>query len=87
MPTVWWIDSTVCQILSQIFSSKDKENSPEQGTKTNQAKELLKRYGGAYLVTSISLSIVSFSLCYVLVQAGVDVTSLLDKVRLKGKKV
>ncbi|XP_024394924.1 uncharacterized protein [Physcomitrium patens] len=77
--------------LWKIFSSKDKENSPEQGTKTNQAKELLKRYGGAYLVTSISLSIVSFSLCYVLVQAGVDVTSLLDKVGIHandtGEKV
>lgn len=38
-------------------------------------------YGSAYLVTSISLSIVSFSLSYVLVSAGVDVAGLLEKAR------
>ncbi len=38
-----------------------------------------QRYGSAYLITSISLSIVSFSLSYVLVSAGVDVASLLEK--------
>lgn len=37
---------------------------------TEQAKELLKQYGGAYLLTSISLSIVSFSACYAAVNAG-----------------
>lgn len=34
------------------------------------AKDLLKRYGGAYLLTSISLSIVSFTLCYLAVDRG-----------------
>ena len=29
------------------------------------AKELLKKYGSAYLITSISLALVSFSICYV----------------------
>jgi hypothetical protein len=38
-------------------------------------------YGSAYLITSISLSIVSFSLSYVLVSAGVDVAGLLEKAR------
>lgn len=42
---------------------------------------LSQRYGSAYLITSISLSIVSFSLSYVLISAGVDVASLLDKAR------
>ncbi len=42
---------------------------------------LLQRYGSAYLVTSISLSIVSFGLSYILVSAGVDVASLLEKAR------
>jgi hypothetical protein len=66
----------------QIFSAKDEEGSEAgKGKKTSQAKELLARYGGAYLATSISLSIVSFSLCYALVQAGVDVPSVLEKVR------
>ena len=78
------IAETAVMICSfQIFTSKDDtaEGSSTQGKKTNQAKELLARYGGAYLATSISLSIVSFTLCYVLVQSGVDVSSVLEKVR------
>ena len=40
--------------------------------------ELLKKYGGAYLLTSTSLALVSFGLCYALVSNGVDVASLLS---------
>eukprot|EP00850_Spirogloea_muscicola_P020573 SM000220S07052 [mRNA] locus=s220:40911:41857:- [translate_table: standard] len=43
-------------------------------------KDLLARYGVAYLATSISLSGVSFSLFYLLFSAGVDVPALLEKV-------
>ncbi len=39
-------------------------------SKGQQAKDLLKRYGGAYLITSISFAIVSFAACYALVSAG-----------------
>jgi len=46
------------------------------------AKVLLKRYGGAYLVTSVSLSLVSFGLCFAAVSAGVDVGALLRSVGL-----
>ena len=35
-----------------------------------QAKQLLKRYGSAYLITSISFAIVSFAACYALVSSG-----------------
>lgn len=35
-----------------------------------QAKDLLKRYGSAYLITSISFAIVSFAACYALVSSG-----------------
>ena len=45
-----------------------------------QAKELLKRYGSAYLVTSITFALISFSICYALVSSGVDVSGLLSKV-------
>lgn len=31
---------------------------------------MLKQYGSAYLVTSISLAVVSFTTCYVLVDSG-----------------
>jgi hypothetical protein len=44
------------------------------------AKSLLKKYGIAYLATSIPLALVSFSLCYLLIDSGVDVSSLLAKV-------
>lgn len=61
--------------LFSIFKSGDKEG---KGVK---AKDLLAKYGSAYLITSISLSLVSFGLCYVLINAGVDVTALLNKVK------
>lgn len=65
--------------LFSIFKSK---GSGEGGQgKALQAKDLLAKYGSAYLLTSISLSLVSFGLCYALISAGVDVASLLGKVR------
>ncbi|KAK9825100.1 hypothetical protein WJX74_008564 [Apatococcus lobatus] len=73
--------------LFKIFTSKDKSGK----TRTQQAKELLKVYGGAYLITSISFAIVSFAICYGLVSRGVDVPALLDRFGLKvggtGEKV
>lgn len=48
------------------------------------AKSLLKKYGVAYLATSIPLAIVSFAICYVLVDNGVDVASLLSKVGIES---
>ena len=50
----------------------------------DSAKSLLKKYGIAYLATSIPLAIVSFALCYVLVDNGVDVASLLAKVGIES---
>jgi hypothetical protein len=66
-------------VLLQIFSSK--EEGEGQKSKGDQAKELLAKYGGAYLATSITLSLISFALCYVLINAGVDVQTLLQKVQ------
>ncbi|KAL3769338.1 hypothetical protein ACHAW5_002923 [Stephanodiscus triporus] len=54
-----------------------------QSLKSNDgasAKSLLAKYGVAYLATSIPLAIVSFLLCYALVDNGVDVGGLLSKV-------
>lgn len=66
----------------QIFSSKEEgtEGVEENKSKGNQAKELLAKYGGAYLATSITLSLISFSLCYALISAGIDVQALLQRV-------
>jgi hypothetical protein len=53
--------------LRQVFTNKD----PVSGkTKGQQAKDLLAKYGSAYLITSISFAIVSFAACYALVSAG-----------------
>ena len=55
------------------------------------AKDLLKKYGVAYLATSIPLAIVSFAICYALVDSGVDVAELLGKIGINvnesGEKV
>jgi hypothetical protein len=51
----------------QVFSSKEQDGKV---SKTDQAKDLLARYGSAYLITSISFAIVSFGTCYTLVNAG-----------------
>jgi len=56
-----------------------KSDGDDKGAK---AKELLKEYGVAYLATSITLALISFTLCYFLVDAGVDVASLLAKVNI-----
>lgn len=50
------------------------------------AKSLLKKYGIAYLATSIPLALVSFCICYVLVDNGVDVGALLEKVGIVGSE-
>uniref|UniRef100_A0A5B7BCR7 DUF1279 domain-containing protein n=1 Tax=Davidia involucrata TaxID=16924 RepID=A0A5B7BCR7_DAVIN len=79
--------------LWKIFSSKGegKEESEGKKSKGDQAKELLAKYGGAYLATSITLSLISFSLCYALISAGIDVQALLQKVGIStneaGEKV
>ncbi|KAL7468808.1 hypothetical protein ACHAXS_009039 [Conticribra weissflogii] len=46
----------------------------------SSAKALLAKYGIAYLATSIPLALVSFLICYSLVDNGVDVGALLAKV-------
>ena len=45
-----------------------------------KAANLLKRYGLAYVLCSLSLSLVSFSVFYALVSHGVDATALLHRV-------
>jgi len=46
--------------------------------------DLLKKYGGAYLLTSITLAIISYALCYLLVSKGIDVGALLMKIGIKS---
>lgn len=65
--------------LWKVFTTKDASGH----SKGEQAKDLLKRYGSAYLITSISFAIVSFAACYALVSAGVDIRSLLASIGLQ----
>ncbi|KAM7269284.1 hypothetical protein ACFE04_024781 [Oxalis oulophora] len=69
------------EFVVEIFSSKEEEteDGEKKISKGNQAKELLAKYGGAYLATSITLSLISFALCYALISVDVDVQSLLQK--------
>ena len=56
--------------LFKALTSTDEEAAAAGKSRGQQAKELLKRYGSAYLITSISFAIVSFGLCYAAVSAG-----------------
>ncbi|CAD7700052.1 unnamed protein product [Ostreobium quekettii] len=66
-----------------IFKAMTSKDGTKKG-RAEQAKELLKKYGSAYLITSISFAIISFALCYALVSAGVDVAALLAKVGISA---
>ncbi|KAL3776673.1 hypothetical protein HJC23_005184 [Cyclotella cryptica] len=61
----------------------DKETTQKSTTaeETTQKYGLLAKYGIAYLATPIQLAILSFALCYVLVNWGVDVGALLSLIR------
>jgi Protein of unknown function (DUF1279) len=61
-----------------LFESLKRKDGGES------AKSLLKRYGIAYLATSIPLALLSFILCYILVDNGVDVAGLLSKIGIQG---
>jgi hypothetical protein len=50
-----------------------------------KAKDLLRRYGPAYLLTSTSLAAVSYAGCYAMVYRGVDVAALLARMGLQAK--
>ena len=69
----------------EVLTSIEKEAADvtPREWKPSDAKELLKKYGSAYLITSISLSLISFGLCYLLVSAGLDVSALLAKVGIE----
>ena len=48
------------------------------------AGDLLKRYGPAYLLTSVSFATVSYAACYTAVGCGVNVAALLTRAGLKA---
>jgi len=64
-------------LMSSMMMDKEEVEEGENSENKESAKSLLKKYGTAYLATSIPLALLSFSLCYLLVDNGVDVASLL----------
>ena len=72
--------------LWKVFKSKSTGENNGGGennadfSRMDMAKKLLKRYGSAYLLTSISLSLISITVFYFAVSSGIDVASLLEKV-------
>jgi len=69
--------------LFKALKDGNKEDAAGESAGATTAKDLLKQYGSAYLITSISLSLVSFGVCYVAVSNGVDMAALLSKVGIE----
>lgn len=62
-----------------LFSSKDENNVNDSKPKP---KDLLAKYGSAYLLTSVSLSLFTFSLSYIVVFNRIDVSKLLEYLQI-----
>mmetsp|Transcript_16510 Transcript_16510/g.20181 ORF Transcript_16510/g.20181 Transcript_16510/m.20181 type:complete len:202 (+) Transcript_16510:144-749(+) len=60
-----------------LFQSMKKNDAGQS------AKDLLAKYGVAYLATSIPLALVSFAICFVLVDSGVDIAGLLKNIGIE----
>ena len=77
----WGLEAGLWRVFKSDASSEGETEEGEVGvSRMDMAKKLLKRYGSAYLLTSISLSLVSITVFYFLVAGGVDVGALLEKV-------
>ena len=63
--------------LYKAITSKDDD-------KKIKPKELLAKYGIAYVATSITFAIISYAICYALISNGVDVSSLLEKIGIQS---
>lgn len=78
-------DSQVEQTTKKYGLEAGLFESMKQKDGGESAKSLLKKYGIAYLATSIPLAIVSFAICWVLVDSGVDVGGLLSNVGIQSE--
>ena len=72
------LDEVVKESGLEVGLFKSLTSNDKEGNVTPQ--ELLKKYGAAYLTTSITLAIISYATCYVLIDNGVDVGAVLEKV-------
>lgn len=70
--------------LFKVIKSGGKKEGDDGKSAGATAQDLLKRYGSAYLITSITLAAISFGICYVAVSNGVDMADLLSKVGIQA---
>ena len=85
------LNSMMGKIAKSILRTRSKTGmfaasvtvSPEEEQKV-KPQDLLRKYGPAYLVTSIVLAVISYALCYLLISTGVDVMSILEKFGIKS---
>jgi hypothetical protein len=68
--------------FSLASSPENNNDDNKDDSKVITAGSLFKQYGFAYLATSIPLSALSFGILYFLVDAGIDVAELFEKVGL-----
>jgi len=74
------MSSDVDQTTSKYGLEAGLFQSLRKGDGGATAKELLTKYGVAYLATSIPLALLSFSISYTLVDHGVDVSGILSQI-------
>lgn len=74
-PGAWRLPKSGRTFLRMGLAEGEPKESQQGSTekRPTSGKELAARYGGAYLGTSISLSLISFGVLYALIAAGVDV--------------
>ena len=71
-------------MLKTVLTSAAVDENGNRISRTKQAKQLFKRYGAAYLTTSITLSLISYALCWSAVANGLDIVSLLRRLGLSA---
>ena len=69
---------------TQVLTGSAVDENGNRISRTKQAKQLFKRYGAAYLTTSITLSLISYALCWSAVANGLDIVSLLRRLGLSA---
>jgi hypothetical protein len=78
------LEETTKKYGLEVGLYKAMTTKSEEGEQKVKPQDLLKKYGIAYLATSITLAIISYAICYILVSTGVDVSSMLEKIGIQA---
>jgi len=76
----WGLEIAIAKEGFDVHIAKKKDKAAGVTT----ARALLQEYGPAYLLTSISLTAVSYTICYVGISRGVNVAAALQRVGLNS---